>query len=461
MTEKMKKDKDYPRVLFRAINPVLFRTTSIGHLYEISQVYPTVLLTEKIDSETEKILYSKRLFPKLQKIIFTEEPFYDRALIKNNRLYRTIKKVVETYRPDIVVSTEDVYPGSLYLMRFAKKTGALTIAIQSGFQITDGKKLYLWSCLMNSYLKMPGFLPFSVRLFFVRLKKYLGYFFYYWILPLTVGEMPFPGKTSFVFWKISAGLRDADYSIVFSKRDYDLSVKDGVSPEKLFVIGHPLEHKSTKRFFEKSYFSQNREKENSRTLTIMLSCEKIGFKKGNYSLIPEEKMRKNKAKIIKLITEILTDWKIFIKPHPDIKNVSEARNFFGFVPDNVSIVEPSEPADKYIKMSDVIIGMPPPSTTLFTASLQCPEKILLSLDLNNEFLGDTYKNFNGIEYINSEKKFIDVLNLIRNNEYSKERGVDKNSTFPNINELLDYIYNHHLKTSPPLKLRRASKYDLC
>jgi len=438
---KIKKEDNFcPKVLFQATNPMLFRTTLIGNLYEISQVYPVVLLIGKVDSETEKVLYNKKLFPKLQKIIFSEEPFCGKILVKNHRLYKTIKKVVENYKPDIVISDVDTYPGSLYLMRFAKKIGAVTIAIQSGFQVTDGENLCLWSCLMNSYLKMPNFLPFSVRLFFVKLKKHLGHFFYYWLLPLTVGEMPFRGKTSFVFWKISAGLRDADYSIVFSKREYDLCVKDGVPAEKIFILSHSLKRKAAKIFFEKVYLSKNRAKVDIKTLTLMWPSGEIALKSNNYSLISEKEMQKNRIEIVALITNILKEWRIFIKPHPLVRSTKEIKETFEPISDCVTVVEPSEPADKYIEMSNVIVGIAQASTTLFTASLQCPEKIILSLDLNQEFLGDSYKDFNGIEYIDSEKKLLDTLRLIRDNKYCKEYKRQSESDFPNTIEMLNSLY---------------------
>ena len=445
MADEIKKNKDCLKVLFQSMNPQLFRATFIGYLYEIAQNHQVVLLTGEVDSYTKKILEDKSLFPGLEKIIFFESAFYGDIFRKNYRLCRKLKKAVQEYNPDIVIAHTDIWPADMYLLRFAKRAGAITVAIQAGFKIAGERKLYLWSCLMNSYLKMPRFLPFPVRLFLVKMKKYIGHFFYYWILPITVGEMPFPGKTSFAFWDESSGLRDADYSTVFSKRDYDLCIKDGVKPEKLVVLGHPLEHKSAKNFFEKAYFSQNREKENSKTLTIMWPDEKIGFRRRDYSLISEEKMRENRVKTIKLIAEKLADWKIFIKPHPAVKNASEVKEFLGPIPNNVSIVEPRKPADKYIEMSSVIVGTSPPSTTLFTASKQNLKKIILSLNLNNEFLGDVYKDFNGIEYINNEEKFINVLNLIRDNKYYKKHSLGSDFDFSDANELLKYIYTRHLK----------------
>ena len=433
MAIKIKKNKDCFKVLFQSTSSRQLRTTFIGYFYEIAQRHRVVLLVEEMDSYTKKILGDRNLFPGLEKIIFFESPFHGDIFRKNYRLCQKSKRIVQDYKPDIVITPEDIWPMGLYLLRFAKKAGAITLALQDGFRIAEKKKLFLWSCLMNSYVKMPRFLPFAIRLFFVKAKKYLGHFLYYWILPVTAGEMPFPGKTSFVFWDTSPGMRDADYSAVFSKRDYDLCIKDGVSPEKLFVLGHPLEHKSTKKFFEKAYFLKNRKKpaqtrqrggneageENPKTLTVMWPCENIGFKEQDHSFISEEKMRENRVKIIKLISEKLAGWKIFIKLHPDVKNVLEIKEFLGQISNNVLIVEPSEPADKYIEMSSVIVGIPSPSTALFTAYKQNPEKIILSLDLGNEFLGDVYKNFDGIKYINNEEKLVNVLKTIRGDKYQK------------------------------------------
>lgn len=44
------------KVLFYTGAPRAFRTTLIGHLYEIYQVYPIVILSEELDLETESVL---------------------------------------------------------------------------------------------------------------------------------------------------------------------------------------------------------------------------------------------------------------------------------------------------------------------------------------------------------------------------------------------------------------------
>ena len=53
------------KVMFHSSIPRLLRTTLIGHLYEVCQDYPTILLSEDIDPETNSVLLNKSLFPNL------------------------------------------------------------------------------------------------------------------------------------------------------------------------------------------------------------------------------------------------------------------------------------------------------------------------------------------------------------------------------------------------------------
>ena len=385
------------KVLFLSTNPAAFRSTFIGYLYEVAQRHSVLLLIEGLDSYTKDILNNKNMFPGLEKILFFESPFHGNIVAKNYHLHKIMQKTVQDFKPDIVVADSDMWPAGMYLMRLAKKAGAITVVMQSGFKIAEQKKLFLWSCLTNTYTRMPRFLPFGIRMMLVKLKKWAGYALYHWIFPLSVGESPFFGKTSFLFWHESAGLRQADYAVVFSQRDYDICKRDGVDPQKLFVISHPLEHESTKKFFEKAYFSENRKKEDKKTVTIMWSEEKTGFREGDYSLISATDMRESRIKQVMLISEKLVDWKIFIKPHPAEKEVPQIKEFLGRISGDISVVNPSEPADAYIEKSDVIVGMPPPSTTLFTAQKQHPEMPIVHMNLIKEFLADAYKDFEGIE----------------------------------------------------------------
>jgi len=451
MKKNNKKEKNY-KVLFYTSISRLFRTTLIGHLYEIAQVYPTVVLSEELDSETMDIIKDKNLFPNIIEIIRIDSPFYGKIVDKNRRMYKTIKNTVLRYKPDIVMAPNDMNPAELYLMRCARRVGAVNIVTQAGMRAKELKNLALFSNMNNAYVKMPSFLPLKIKLFLVKLKKSLGYILYYWFLPLTVGELPFFGKSSFIHLKGTPGMRDGDYYIVFSKREYDICIKEGTSPEKLYILSHPLARNIMKNFLKTNPVNSPsvNTKKDKKVLTLMLSTEETGFKRADFHLISKEEILQSRIKIVGLIAETLKNWKIFIKPHPSLANLPDlfqkTTQTFESISKQIKVVNPLEPADKYIEMSDVIVGIPPASNVLFTASLQCPEKIILSIDLKHEFLGDSYKGFEGIEYIDNEEKLIGALEMIRDNKYKKDyhqkgrAGKLTKKEFSNSVELIKYLF---------------------
>jgi len=289
------------------------------------------------------------------------------------------------------------------------------------------KQVRLIIDLLNLYLRTPFFLPYLIRYFIIKFRKYLGHFLYYWILPLTSRQLPFIGKSSYILKKGKCGMRDSDYCIVFTKRDYNIYLKDGTAFEKLYI--------------------------GDKIVTLMLPSEEIGFKRNDYSLISKERKFKITIEIIKLIIEILKGWRIFIKPHPNIKNFKGVRKIFESISDIITVVEPSEPAEKYIEAGDVIIGLPrSASMTLFTASLQCIQKPIISLDFHPELLGDVYKDFEGIEYIDNKRKFIEILKLIRDDVYQKPQKKQlislelKEKEFSDALEMIEYLF-HQKKCS--------------
>jgi len=436
-----------PKALFTTGLPRTFRASNIAHLYEVSQVYPVVLLSEKLDPETEKILHDKALFPKLEKIIpyrqFTGEKTNLFSPLKNYYYYKLAKEIIEKYKPDILIAG-DTHLFQLYLSRFAKKIKPiLHISIQGGLT-GDMRQISLSSYLTNAYLKMPLPLPLGIKFFFTKCKKYLGHFLYFWILPLTVGEAPFRVKASFILRKGDDGMNAADFSIVYSKRYYTSALKNGVPAEKLYILPHPLARKTTREFFGKTFFTSAKpQKIDKKIATLMYSEQEIGFRRKDHSLISKKKMRETRLEIINLIVQILKEWKIFIKPHPETSNIKELKKTLEAISNNATVTKPSEPVDRYIEKSKVIIGVPPASTTLWTASLRCPDKIILSLDLYHELLGDTYKDFNGIEYIDNKEKFINLLKEIRDNRFQKKRYKAKSklelNEFSNLVGALEYF----------------------
>lgn len=435
------------RVVFYTSISVTFRTTRIAILHEICQVYPVVLLSEKLDKETEEILKNKKLFPKLEKIVPVEQALIKKRdlLAKNFYVYKLAKNIIREYKPTIIIMSGDTLLFDFYLMRFAKKINALYVVLNSDLRTATGKEMSLRTDLTHVYFSLPSFLPFRLKFLLVRIRKYLGYFLYNWILPLLVGQAPFFGKSSQILYSIS-GLR-ADNRIVCSKQDYNLSLKEGIPEKKLAILEHPLKRENTKRFFDRTYLLdlKNKTQNKAKSLILLYPDEPYGFRRDDYSLIEETEIKRERIKTVSLIVNTLKEWKIFIKPSPYATKTGELKNLFEAISPFVAFINQYEPLDRYIEISNVIVGFPPVSSGLFTATLQCPEKPVLSLDLPpQEIFGECYKDFDGIEYIDSEEKLINILRLIRDNKYHKEYKENKTSKseprkFLNAIEVLEYF----------------------
>ncbi len=434
------KENEIKKVLFYTHSPRAFRTTLIGYLYEICQVYPTVLLSEKLDFETEEALSDKELFPRLEKIIPVRQLTGEKEgglFAKNKELCNLAKTVVKEEKPDIVIAASDVHSMfEMYLMRFSKKINAINIAIEpsnTGDRLAEA----MFVDLTNSYLRFPHFLPTWLKLFLVKCRKYLGHFLYYWILPLTVGEKPFFGRSSSFLRKGNSGMRDADYQVIFSGKDLESYLRDGVPVRKLKILSHPL-NRETRDFFRKIYFNKfKKEKQEKNVFCLMLPGEiELGFKRSSFFLIPKEEREKKWVEVIGSISHIFPGWVIYIKPHPDTRSIDKLKEKFESISKNIKVVDSRDSADKYIETGDIIVGLPlSASTVLFTASLQCPEKPIISLDFHRELLGDYYRDFEGVEYVDSEEDLIKLLEKIRDKKYQKKQNLKKEG-FLNTVELI-------------------------
>lgn len=409
-------------VLFYTTTPRAFRSTSIAHLYEISRQYRVVLLSEELDEETNRLLQDASLFPGLADIV----PIHQYAgrtggLFRHHAyLCKASRAVVEKYAPAVVVSSSDMHSiFELYLMRHSRERGNLNICIQDTLQARETKWSALWVDLHHAHTNLPVWLPMDVRRSLIEGRKYLGHLLYYWILPMAVGQKPFHGRSSHILRVGNAGMRDADFSVVFSNRDYASHVRDGVSAQKLYKLSHPLQREATRAFFKRTLLKTDKALQAGRpAVTLLLPPESIGFKKDTYRLISREQKRQRRQKMVRMVAETLPAWDIFIKPHPDTPR--EDLGVFTAISDRVHILDPSESLEKFMEMSEAVIGLPrSASHALFSASLQCPEKPILSLDFDKEFLGDLFKDFPGIDYLDSEERFIQVLEEIRGGLYRK------------------------------------------
>jgi len=418
-----------------------FRATSIANLYEICQVFPVVLLSEKLDKETEEILKNKTLFPKLEEIVPVNLFKMKKNLFfKNIHVYKLAKDIIKKHRPVMVIMPSDVCLFDFYLMRFAKKIKAINIVLNSDLRLSIAREMSLRTDLTHTYFGLPLFLPFRLRFLLIQIRKYLGYLLHNWLLPLSVGQVPFFGKSSRILYSMS-GSR-ADYRIVCSKQDYNLSLKEGIPERKLALLEHPLKRENTKRFFDEAYLLnlENKDRSKTKNLILLYPEEPYGFRRGDLALISEEEIQKSRIKIVNLIVDTLKDWRIFIKPHPATPKADELKKIFEAISPFITFINPTDPVDKYIEMSDIITGLPPASSALFTATLQCSHKPILSLDLDQEIFGDCYKDFDGIEYIDNEKRLIHILRLIRDGKYTKERKTEpKLQGFGDTVQVLDFL----------------------
>jgi len=432
------------KVVFYGAGMRSFRTVGISQLFEIAQKYPVVLLTEEMDKRIKEILEDKKLFPKLEKIILVHQHSGPKMNIfrKNWKLRNLAKRAILDYRPDVVVAPRDNYPFDMYLLRFAKKIGALNLSFQVS-HIVDIEEVKKEVDLTNAYLRLPNFSPLPFRLFAIRLRKNLGHFLYHWLLPLLAGEKPFLGKSSYILRSGTPGLRDSDYQIVFSQREYDLCWRAGVPLEKLYLLKHPLERNS-REFLLKNLPEEQSKKEARKAVTVLVPPNDLGFRRTDFSLISKEERMRSRKEAISEITSTLKGWKVFIKPHPDFKNFEEFKDALETMSDSVEVIRPEEPSDKYVSVSKVVLGLPKANTNvLFYTSLISPEKIVLALDPERELLGDFYKNFEGVEYIDDKRKFINVLNLIAQNSYQKKprnRAASGSKEFSETLEAIDKLY---------------------
>jgi len=429
-------------ILFYTDVPRIFRTSLIGYLYEIARVFPVVLLSEHLDRESEKALKEKALFPRLKKIIPVGQHGTQGLWTDYRRLHNLAKEVVESYPPSMVIAT-GAFPFENYLRKYAKRKGAVTISA-IGPIYGETKKRNAYHILNATYVRTPSFLPSFAQKAMILARKYTAHFLYYWILPLSLGKAPFIKQPSFpLMGRYERYKGGADYYVVNLKMDCEALTCEGVPKEKLLLIDHPLAGPS-RVLFEKIYFTHARRAKNigKKKATIIWPYDEVGFRDDTHALISESVIKETNKKIVLTTLNILRGWKIIVKAHPARPDASRIKNIFKKYA-NIEVVNPLDPIDEYIETSDIIIGPSPVSTTLYTASLQCPQKPILSIDLHKLLLGDSFRHIKGIDYIDKEKEFMAALISIRDGAYQKKKDNSEEKTFPGIMDAIRFIQKKH------------------
>ena len=111
-------------------------------------------------------------------------------------------------------------------------------------------------------------------------------------------------------------------------------------------------------------------------------------------------------KIIEILSIKYPDKTIWIKPHPAQTDENDSRGIVKQITcknSGVRLVDKNESAMDWLSRCEIIISEV--STILYIASLLFDNKIIISLDLWNRYLGDIYKNVKNINYISSLKDF--------------------------------------------------------
>jgi hypothetical protein len=411
------------RILFYTSTPRAFRTTLIGYLYELSQVHEIVLLSEELDSDTFNIVNDRSFFKSiLETVKVHQHTGPAMSLCRKHRYFSKLaRNIITDFTPDIVVASSDWHSLlEMYLLRAAKNAQLLRVTLQDTFNIAAMRKVGMWFDLFNVHTRTPKVLPLKGRILAISMRKYAGHVLHYWIMPLLAGQLPFFGTSSYILFKGHSGCRDSNFHIVMSQRDYNIHIRSGVLAKKLVVLPHPLTRAARTVFQAVIQKGKIAITHGSGTVVVMLPAEEIGFRDSDFTLITAEEKRLERRQLLEAIVDILDGWRILIKPHPVTRNLDLLKHIFGSISSNILFVEPQSHADLVIEQADVIIEFPrASSTTLFSATIQCPQKPVLALDLQHEFLGDCYKDFPGVQYIDRMEDLRRILKEIYDNRYSK------------------------------------------
>jgi hypothetical protein len=437
-----KNDSNRP-ILFYSENDRTFRTTLIGYLYDLAQNHRVILLSEKLDMESNLILKDRKLFPYLENIITVNqyERQTDNILSRHIFFSQLARNIIACYKPSMIfVSGHNLF--EIYLRRHAKEMfGAISVACIGFLGVSYYRENILFLDLSRSYRHFPHCLPVRFRLSLARLRRWMSHFVFYIAAPVITGQSPFLDETGIFNYNFKE-MENIDHSFVFTVNNYNMLIENGIPEDKLFVLCHPLQT-DAKAVMKYAYLGNCSKPACVKAVTIFIDI--IGywsFCKNDQALIPDDQAFNNRITVIQEVCRLLPDWIVYIKPHPMSNKIPEFLEMLraaGLDGGQIDFVSSTEPAEKYIELADIILGFPPASTALFTSLLQCEQKPVLAIDINRELWGDAYRNFDGIEYIDSMEKLQLIIESIENESYKKKKGECPAKGFRHITEALAWI----------------------
>ena len=382
-----------PHCLFYTGQARAFHTGMKPAFYKFCGKVNTIFLTEPLFDEDEKEISDNDCYPVNQ---YKKENLF----IKNWRLKRLAKKLVYKYKPKLIVATSDMHSlFEMYLMRYGKQIGAKNVAVQWSL-IVGSTTMANWVDEMNAHQRFPQWIPFDVRMLLAGLRKYAGHFLYYWILPILAGEKPFLGRSSYILRVGCSGMRDSDIQTVFDNVFGMVFMMNGVPREKLAHF-NPFEEKP-KPFID------------TKILTCIIPSENQGGIDRDTNGFIDSRARLNGwIDILLTIKDMANNWKIYISLHPETIGREVLIDMIQGLSKRFVFIDKSIPIENVITRSSVIVGFPPSfSTVLYKTSIEYPSKKIISLDPLGEKMGDYYKDFTGIRYIDNLEELKEELNKL-------------------------------------------------
>jgi hypothetical protein len=421
-----------------------FRSTLLGYLLELQHFenIEIIFLHEQLESDLFNFLNNKIHFPRIVEFIFIGQ--YDRNLTSSINQFREISQlgnyIIIKYLPDIVITSSDFHSiFELFLCRAAKRYNKKIISVACSNSVGEMTKISKWIMLYSVNTKFK-YLSTNLGFIFYSLRKYVAHFSVHYIFPFLSGNLPFWGKSSYLLYSGQSGMRDATYQIVYSEQEKLHFQNSGVPVNKLISIRHPY-YSDPINTIVKNYFSESLEID----FLILHSAELIGFNNNDLSTISIDKRLDANIKVFNKINIFFPDKFIYIKLHPNVSthNLDYIKNRYLSAANNLLFIEQSLPIEALLINSKVVIDLPRPvSTAIFMNTLFNPYGISISLDLFEEYLGDSYKFNNSVEYISNIDSFDDFLISYKNKIFKKYNTYGNNQF--DYNSLISFLKDKSL-----------------
>jgi len=397
----------------------LLWTTGIYYVNELSKYYEITLVLEKAAKEDEEKI-DHLTGKQLKKIYHIKQANKLRRhwVYKNTAIY-----LVNSVKPNFIFADNDMSPFNTYLFYYAKKSGAINICYQVGrIMATRSECREALDGAKGVKVKQELNIPFCIAKSLVKTMNLLRHHWHYFIAPILIGHSPFLGPSSVYTIKGRCSMRDGDYFIVFSERERRLCMLDGLPEDKTIMIPHPLTWTSNKDFKNQLLNYDTKKMDNDimgtgeNDIVIFLDNLEQGIDRITKRPIRKDEIFEIWKRVIEIVSKKYTSFTIFIKPHPASSFKGHFLKHIQFISQrllNTKLVDKDKDAMYYVSRSKVIISEV--STVLYTASLFFDDKMIISLDLCNKYLGDTYKDAENIDYISSLKdlKALDFNNKER------------------------------------------------